>query len=257
MHRHFRMIAISEHLRNHGYDPTMEPHTRIPGIWQKLDTLYNMRVIDDRENSFEFEDPEKFLEFELPKDLYGERKYTEYKVFERCKRIKVRGKESHASEGNINEDQSSGTSPMGSPRNSSDPPSANTTRLKPLAVPQPAYQTAKKRRRAETTTAKTRASTVDDTDEAKTSPAQSPTPRTARAGRSNRRSMGKIQAQSGSRQQSTTADEDEGREETADAEDDEQEAEESEATSTTKTSKTAVPKPRDRRIHKAKPRRKR
>ncbi len=60
------MIALSEHLRNHGYDPTVEQHTRIPGIWQKLRTLYNLDVIDERENSFDYDEPDKFLDFKLP-----------------------------------------------------------------------------------------------------------------------------------------------------------------------------------------------
>src|ERR1700761_4984026 len=73
MHKHFRMIALSEHLRNHGYDPRVETHTRIPGIWQKLNTLYNMPIIDDRENSFEYEEEiqDKYHEFELPPDEYA------------------------------------------------------------------------------------------------------------------------------------------------------------------------------------------
>lgn len=68
------MIAISEHLRNHGYDPRVERHTRIPGIWEKLRTMYNLDIIDERENSFEYEEdaPERFLEFDLPEDEYRE-----------------------------------------------------------------------------------------------------------------------------------------------------------------------------------------
>lgn len=64
MHRHFRILAISEHLRNHGINPDLEQHTRIPGIWAKLRTLYNMDAIDDREN---YDDHAgKYKEFRLP-----------------------------------------------------------------------------------------------------------------------------------------------------------------------------------------------
>ncbi len=51
MHKHFRMIAISEHLKNHGYNGYALPqnaHTRIPGIWEKLSTLYELEVLDIR-----------------------------------------------------------------------------------------------------------------------------------------------------------------------------------------------------------------
>ncbi|KAH6895439.1 chromatin modification-related protein EAF7-domain-containing protein [Thelonectria olida] len=70
MHRHFRMIAISEHLRNHGFDPDFYQHTRIPFIWQKLRTYYNLEVIDERENFDEDESEDRYNEFSLPKSLF-------------------------------------------------------------------------------------------------------------------------------------------------------------------------------------------
>ena len=48
MHKHFRMIAISENLRNHGYTSAKDEHTRIPGIWEKLKGLYNLEALDER-----------------------------------------------------------------------------------------------------------------------------------------------------------------------------------------------------------------
>ncbi|KAI8285591.1 hypothetical protein K4K60_001125 [Colletotrichum sp. SAR11_57] len=70
MHKHFRMIAISEHLRNHGIGPEDCPHTRIPHIWQKLRTLYDLPTIDQREDYFDAQDDEnydkRFKEFTLP-----------------------------------------------------------------------------------------------------------------------------------------------------------------------------------------------
>jgi MRG-binding protein len=48
MHKHFRMIAISEHLRNHGYTSPRDDHTRIPHIWEKLKSLYNLEALDER-----------------------------------------------------------------------------------------------------------------------------------------------------------------------------------------------------------------
>lgn len=207
MHKHFRMVALSEYLRNHGYDPQIETHTRIPGIWQKLGTLYNMRVIDDRENSFEYEEDikDKYHEFELPPDEYDEITF-------------MRGKRDSPSE-----ESEAGSSPPGLGRSPS-PPVAQATR---------------KRKRGDTVTnAKTRASTIDDTDEARTSPVHSPTAKTTRSGRSANRSAGRVAADSISRHQSreTTIDEEtrdveEEEEAEEEGEEDEQETEEEESNS--------------------------
>ncbi|KAF5026865.1 hypothetical protein F66182_1060 [Fusarium sp. NRRL 66182] len=70
MHRHFRMIAISEHLRNHGFDPDLYQHTRIPYIWQKLKTYYNLEVIDERENFDEDETEDRYVDFSLPREQF-------------------------------------------------------------------------------------------------------------------------------------------------------------------------------------------
>lgn len=76
MHKHFRMLAISEHLRSHGYDPAVYTHIQIPGIWKKLSEFFNMPVIDERENSMDYaEDPnydDRFKPFDLPWEEYGE-----------------------------------------------------------------------------------------------------------------------------------------------------------------------------------------
>ncbi|MCJ1256484.1 hypothetical protein MMC24_004305 [Lignoscripta atroalba] len=79
MHKHFRMIAISQQLRNHGYTSPRDDHTRIPGIWEKLGTLYNLEALDEREDSFgegssDDSDPRKepFVQFNLPEDDFGD-----------------------------------------------------------------------------------------------------------------------------------------------------------------------------------------
>ena len=191
IHKHFRMIALSEHLRNHGYDPRVHAHTRIPGIWAKLRTLYNMDIIDERENSFEYEDDvkDKYLEFRLPEEDYGE------VLFMRGQRTSDAG---------------------------SSPPRLNRS---------PSPQATRKRKRGDTITQARDSSVVDDTDEARTSPARSSPPKaTTRSGRSTNRSMGRVQAESRSSRQpskDTTVDEDV-EEEADDAEEDEEEAEEEE-----------------------------
>lgn len=45
------MIAISEHMRNHGYNPEVLTHTRIPGLWAKLATEWNQAEVDFRQDS--------------------------------------------------------------------------------------------------------------------------------------------------------------------------------------------------------------
>ncbi|KAG5291932.1 CT20 family protein [Histoplasma ohiense] len=79
MHKHFRMLAISEHLISQGYVAPNDQHTRIPGIWKKLGTLYNLAGLDEREASFATDgsgdsEPaqEPYCPFQLPYDEYGE-----------------------------------------------------------------------------------------------------------------------------------------------------------------------------------------
>ncbi|PKX94087.1 uncharacterized protein P174DRAFT_441368 [Aspergillus novofumigatus IBT 16806] len=79
MHKHFRMIAISEFMKSQGYAPSNCEHTRIPGIWKKLGTLYNLPALDEREDSLITEpsdDPDGskdfYCPFELPEDEYGD-----------------------------------------------------------------------------------------------------------------------------------------------------------------------------------------
>ncbi|RGP64866.1 hypothetical protein FSPOR_7612 [Fusarium sporotrichioides] len=66
----WKPAAISEHLRNHGFDPDLYQHTRIPYIWQKLKTYYNIEVIDERENFDEDETEDRYNEFSLPRDQF-------------------------------------------------------------------------------------------------------------------------------------------------------------------------------------------
>ncbi|KAJ5917696.1 hypothetical protein N7466_011250 [Penicillium verhagenii] len=79
VHKHFRMVAISEFLKNQGYGPANGEHLTIPGIWKKLGTLYNLEALNEREDSAivdSNEDEEGIIErycpFELPYDEYGD-----------------------------------------------------------------------------------------------------------------------------------------------------------------------------------------
>jgi MRG-binding protein len=191
------MIALSEHLRNHGYDPKIERHTRIPGIWEKLGTLYNLEVIDERENSFDYADADtiekKYLEFSLPEEDFGEMMWTKGMA----------------------------------PSNADSSPS----RLNGASeLPEPS----KKRKRADTvTTNRARASTIEDTDEPKSSPAPSSAAKPGRHLKSGKRSSSRLKGESSDRHASkdTTVDDmDEKAEETAEVlEADENEHEEADA----------------------------
>ncbi|KAL2853320.1 chromatin modification-related protein EAF7-domain-containing protein [Aspergillus pseudoustus] len=78
MHKHFRMVAISEFMKSQGYAPSHAEHTRIPGIWRKLGSLYNLQALDEREDSLitetsdDVDGKEIYCPFELPEDEYGD-----------------------------------------------------------------------------------------------------------------------------------------------------------------------------------------
>jgi MRG-binding protein len=206
------MIALSEHLRNHGYDPQVDQHTRIPGIWKKLRTLYNLDIIDDRENSFEYEEDseDKYKEFKIPNDLN-----MEHEMFMRGKRPEAQTP------------SEVGSSP---PRlfERSPSPRENRKRKRDLAT------------KGEGT------GSIADTDEVPTSPvaASSPAAKTTRSGRSTNR-RARVEQESAVESKNTTADEDEGDDEEEVAEESQEEAsdEEAEAPSQTKGASRSKPGP--------------
>ena len=77
MHKHFRVLAISEHLRNHGFDPDAYPHTRLSGIWRKLREYYDLDAVNERENQLvpPPDEPGRkrvWKDFSLPAKDYGD-----------------------------------------------------------------------------------------------------------------------------------------------------------------------------------------
>lgn len=197
------MIALSEHLRNHGYDPTIEKHTRIPGIWDKLRTMYNLDIIDKQENAFDNEDSDdSFLEFKLPEEEYEEAMFMKGKL-----------SPSEAS-----------SSPSRMERSPSLPP------------------VARKRKRGDTLT-RNRASTVEDTDEPRTSRTSSPaaTGKATRKGRGANRSMGRVKAESSERAASKDTTMDEETEEGGE-EDEEEDDEDRESSPNPKPTSKSTPK---------------
>jgi MRG-binding protein len=81
LHKHFRVISIFENMRSHGFVTERTPHTHITGIWQKLEQLYDLAALDERELAYAYHslpdpvDPDEAFQipdFELPEDDFGE-----------------------------------------------------------------------------------------------------------------------------------------------------------------------------------------
>ncbi|KAF1930205.1 CT20-domain-containing protein [Didymella exigua CBS 183.55] len=72
LHKHFRMISIHNDMTSHGFATEKVPHTRIPGIWKKLDQLYDLETLDVREDEASEKKADDTPDFELPEDEYGE-----------------------------------------------------------------------------------------------------------------------------------------------------------------------------------------
>ena len=51
MHKHFRMIAIRDNLLASGLVNPEDTHTSTSGIWRKLNSLYDLKALDEREDS--------------------------------------------------------------------------------------------------------------------------------------------------------------------------------------------------------------
>ncbi|KAF8448294.1 chromatin modification-related protein EAF7-domain-containing protein, partial [Terfezia claveryi] len=72
MHKHFRMLSITQLMRNHG---VFDTHTSPPGIWAKLHTLYNLEGLDEREDMPDDEGDgvsSGYTDFRLPEEEFGE-----------------------------------------------------------------------------------------------------------------------------------------------------------------------------------------
>ena len=152
------MIAISEHLRNHGYDPDFYPHTKISGIWGKLREFYDLEAIDERENNMEPPEDDlvtglrKYKDFDLPFDEFG------YEIIRRARDRNPGSPESSAADFDPEEPLSSRKRKAGEISSASGKPS--------------------------------RSSTVEDTEDNE-SPGPSPAPKSARGARSAKRAASK------------------------------------------------------------------
>ncbi|CAJ2514260.1 Uu.00g023790.m01.CDS01 [Anthostomella pinea] len=217
IHKHFRMIAISEHLRNHGIDPDAEPHTRIPGIRKKLAEFFNMEKIDERDNAFDYlkEDggdeaaEDVYKSFDLPPDDFHDLMWA--------RAMADPNKPDEQSEQSDSAAGVKGTAKKaGSKRKR-----GNTSAADGSSV-------------AGSSTTKTRrSSTVDDTDQETPFPS-SPVGKSARGARSRKRAATKAKVKGDAdlddEEDEEEADDDEEEEEDEDSEDEEEEEKEAPAT---------------------------
>lgn len=204
MHRHFRILAISEHLRNHGFDPDLCPHTRIPGIWAKLAEFYDLAAVDEREISL---DP--------PEEQGKPRRYKDFSLPHEYLPLMLERAQADPSE--------APTSPA------QWDPEAPRDRDATLAA-----DGRKRKRGTSETTSKNRSSTVEDTEGEVSAP--SPARRPAR-GRGARRAASRTRkAKEETKHESSEEEEDESGEEGSGSEDEEEEEEEANA-STSKSSR--------------------
>lgn len=74
MHKHFRMIAISQYLQSHSHTLPENSHTSTARIWDKLRTLYNMEALDERVGLQAFPSIQKSQQLTL---VYQENSYNE------------------------------------------------------------------------------------------------------------------------------------------------------------------------------------
>jgi MRG-binding protein len=82
MHKHFRILAIHNYMITQGLVNAEDEHTTIPGLWTKLGSLYNLPILDEREDSIlhsssdENGSPaELFSPYDLPDPEYGAMKF--------------------------------------------------------------------------------------------------------------------------------------------------------------------------------------
>lgn len=56
IHKHFRMLQIRQFLLDNRYIHPKAPHTSITGLWRKLNTLYDLSALDEREDARQLSD---------------------------------------------------------------------------------------------------------------------------------------------------------------------------------------------------------
>ena len=77
------MLAIHDYMTSQGVINPADEHTKISGVWEKLGSLYNLPILDDREDSIMNELPDEngdvvelYSPFSLPEDEYGTKMFA-------------------------------------------------------------------------------------------------------------------------------------------------------------------------------------
>ncbi|WPG98017.1 Hypothetical protein R9X50_00080100 [Acrodontium crateriforme] len=78
IHKHFRLLSVYQYLIESGHIDARNAHTRPSGIWHKLGTLYDLEVLDERENARQLAD----LDFPDDEDENGEKDGSDDDVHE-------------------------------------------------------------------------------------------------------------------------------------------------------------------------------
>ncbi|KAK3318357.1 chromatin modification-related protein EAF7-domain-containing protein [Apodospora peruviana] len=197
MHKYFRVLAISEHLRNHGFDPDVYPHTRPSGIWKKLSEFYNLELVDTSVNA---QVP--------PPDEEGQKRRWKYFSLppEEFHDLMMDRRRADASEAPTSPAQWDPDAPVASPD--------------PAPAPAPAETKGRlqKRKAVSDIGPKTRSSTVDETDGEASG--HSPAPKSARGKRSAKRAFSKA---SKAKEEESSEPESEAEEESGDADEESEE----------------------------------
>lgn len=55
IHKHFHLMALHQDLLSNGHIHPRNEHTKPPGIWRKLESVYDLEVLDEREDARQLE----------------------------------------------------------------------------------------------------------------------------------------------------------------------------------------------------------
>lgn len=71
IHKHFHLLALHQDMLNSGHIHPKNEHTKPAGIWRKLETLYDLGILDEREDARQLEN------MKIPVAFRGDRSDSE------------------------------------------------------------------------------------------------------------------------------------------------------------------------------------
>ena len=66
IHKHFHLLALHQDMLNSGHIHPKNEHTKPAGIWRKLETLYDLGILDEREDARQLEN------VKIPREFRGD-----------------------------------------------------------------------------------------------------------------------------------------------------------------------------------------